>query len=63
MSLVFYDEEENNEKEVSIDYKDMFIEYEKNKQTLSEALTQMFKSSDVQEKSNRRISKRYIIKM
>ena len=26
----------------------MFIEYEKNKPTLSEALTQMFNSSDVQ---------------
>ena len=50
MSLFFYDEEENNEREVSIDnYKQMFIEYEENKPTLSEALTQMFKLSDVQE--------------
>ena len=49
MSLNFYNEEENNNKEVSIDnYKHMFIEYEKNKPTLSEALTQMFNSSDVQ---------------
>ena len=49
MSLIFYNEEENNNKEVSIDnYKHMFIEYEKNKPTLSEALIQMFNSSDAQ---------------
>ena len=49
MSLVYYNEEENNNREVSIDnYKNMFIEYEKKMPTLSEALTQMFSSSNVQ---------------
>ena len=48
MSHIFYNEEENNNNEDSIDnYKDMFIEYENNKPTLSEALTQMFNSSDI----------------
>ena len=48
MSHIFYNEEENNNNEDSIDnYKYMFIEYENNKPTLSEALTQMFNSSDV----------------
>ena len=46
MSLIFYAEEENNNKEESINnYKDIFMEYEKKMPTLSEALTQMFISS------------------
>ena len=46
MSLIFYSEEENNNKEESINnYKDMFLDYENKKPTLSEALTQMFISS------------------
>ena len=46
MSLIFYSEEENNNKEESINnYKDMFSNYENEKPTLSEALTQMFISS------------------
>jgi len=46
MSLIFYSEEENNIKEESINnYKDLFLNYENEKPTLSEALTQMFISS------------------
>ena len=46
MSLSFYSEEENNNKEESINnYKDMFLNYENENPTLSEALTQMFISS------------------
>ena len=46
MSLIFYSEEENNNKEESINnYKDLFLNYENEKPTLSEALTQMFISS------------------
>ena len=58
MSLDFYTEEENNDKEVSINnYKDMFIEYEKNKPTLSEALTQMFISSGAQSNQSEELVK------
>ena len=49
MSLIYYTEEENNNKEESINnYKDLFSNYETEKPTLSEALTQMFISSGAQ---------------
>ena len=54
MSLIYYTEEEDNNKEESINnYKDLFSNYETEKPTLSEALTQMFISSGAQpNKSN-----------
>jgi len=50
MSLNFFCEEEDNSKEESINnYKDLFSNYEKNLPTLSEALIQMFMSSNLNE--------------
>ena len=49
MSRNFYTEEEDNNKEESINnYKKLFSEYEKNLPSLSEALNQMFISSGVE---------------
>ena len=49
MSLIFYSEEEENQKEESIDkYKDLFDKYKNNSITLTDALTQMFTSSGVE---------------
>ena len=48
MSLIFYSEEEENQKEESIDrYKDLFNKYKGQSITLTEALTQMYQSSGV----------------
>ena len=48
MSLIFYSEEEENQKEESINkYKDLFDEYKNQTISLTEALTQMFTSSGV----------------
>ena len=48
MSLDFYCREEENTREESINrYKNIFTNYEKNPPSLSEALTQMFKSSNL----------------
>ena len=48
MSLDFYCKEEENTREESINrYKNLFRNYEKNPPSLSEALTQMFKSSNL----------------
>ena len=48
MSLIFYSEEEENQKEESIDkYKDLFNIYKDQSITLTEALTQMYTSSGV----------------
>ena len=50
MSLIYYSEEEDNNKEESINkYKDLFLDYEKKLPTLSEALNQMFQSSNLDE--------------
>ena len=50
MSLKFYCEEEDNNREESINnYKDLFADYENNIPTLSEALTQMFQSMNLNE--------------
>jgi len=50
MSLNFFCEEEDNSREESINnYKDLFSNYEKNLPTLSEALIQMFMSSNLNE--------------
>ena len=49
MSLIFYSEEEENQKEESINkYKDLFDEYKNQTISLTEALTQMFTSSGVE---------------
>jgi len=54
MSLIFYSEEEDNNKEESISkYKDMFLDYENKKPTLSEALTQMFISSGAEQNQSK----------
>ena len=46
MSIYFYDDNENVEKEESIDnYKNLFLEYYQKRPTLEEALDQMFISS------------------
>ena len=46
MSLNFYSEEEDNDKEESINnYKNLFLDYEKKTPSLKEALIQMFKSA------------------
>ena len=51
MSLDFYCKEEENTREESIDrYKNLFRNYEKNPPSLSEALVQMFKSSNLDSK-------------
>ena len=48
MSLIFYSEEDENQKEESIDkYKDLFNKYKDQSITLTEALTQMYTSSGV----------------
>ena len=48
MSLNFYTKEEENNKEESIDnYKYLFKDYEQKVPTLSDALFQMFKSSNL----------------
>ena len=48
MSLDFYCKEEENTREESIDrYKNLFRNYEQSPPSLSEALTQMFKSSNL----------------
>ena len=48
MSLNFYDEEEDNDREESVDnYKYLFSNYETNIPTLKEALIQLFKSSNI----------------
>ena len=48
MSLDFYCKEEENKREESINrYKYIFTNYEKNPPSLLEALTQMFKSSNL----------------
>ena len=48
MSLIFYSEEEENQKGESIDkYKDLFDKYKDQTITLTESLTQMFTSSGV----------------
>ena len=45
MSLIFYSEEEDNDREESVNkYKNLFSTYENNSPSLKEALTQMFKS-------------------
>ena len=50
MSLSFYCEEEDNNREESINnYKDLFSDYENNMPTLSEALNQMFQSANLNE--------------
>ena len=51
MSLYFYcQEEENNREEESINkYKNLFIDYESNLPTLKEALNQMFKFKGIED--------------
>ena len=56
MSLIFYSEEENNNKEESINnYKDMFMDYENKMPTLSEALSQMFILSGAQQNKSKEL--------
>ena len=63
MSLIYYSEEEENNKEESINkYKDLFLEYEKNLPTLSEALKQMFISYGANEKKSDELTKDIISK-
>ena len=51
MSLNFYCKEEENSREESINkYKNLFINYDKMTPSLSEALSQMFKSSELDDK-------------
>ena len=51
MSLNFYIEEEDNSKEESLNnYKNLFLKYENNLPTLTEALNQMFKSKNLDNK-------------
>ena len=51
MSLNFYCEEEENDREESINkYKNIFINFDKKTPSLSEALTQMFESSELDKK-------------
>ena len=53
MSLIYYDEEEDNSKEESINnYKNLFDEYEKKLPTLSEALNQMFIAAGASEEKS-----------
>ena len=50
MSLIYYSEEEDNNKEESINkYKDFFLDYKNKSPTLSEALNQMFQSANLDE--------------
>ena len=56
MSRNFYTEEEDNNKQESINnYKKLFLEYEKNLPSLSEALNQMFISSGAEEKKSKEL--------
>ena len=49
MSLNFYCEEEENNREESINkYKNLFANYESNSPSLSEALIQMFESCELE---------------
>ena len=55
MSLIYYSEEEDNNKEESINkYKDLFLDYEKKLPTLSEALNQMFISAGANTKKSKK---------
>ena len=48
MSLNYYNEEEDYKKEESVNnYKDLFISYEKELPSLTDALNQMFKSKNL----------------
>ena len=47
MSLNFYCEEVSNREESANKYKDLFTNFEKNPPSFSEALTQMFTSSNL----------------
>ena len=52
MSLNFYTEEEDNNKEESIDnYKDLFLPFVDNSPSLSDALYQMFKSKNLEDEN------------
>ena len=63
MSLIFYSEEEDNNKEESINnYKDLFIEYEKKLPTLCEALNQLFISSGVDKIKSDKLVKDILLK-
>ena len=72
MSLIFYSEEEDNDREESVNkYKNLFSTYENNSPSLKEALTQMFKSiefsnykvaqlvEDILDKCKEKIDQRY----
>ena len=63
MSLIFYSEEENNNKEESINnYKEMFLDYENKNPTLSEALNQMFISSGAEINQSNELVKDILLK-
>ena len=51
MSLNFFCQEEENNREESINkYKNLFLSYENNNPSLKDALIQMFKSTDLENK-------------
>ena len=63
MSLDFYCEEEENNREESINkYKNIFINYENKPPTLKEALIQMFKSTNLDTKIVNNLTKDIITK-
>ena len=63
MSLNFYSEEEDNDKEESINnYKNLFLDYEKNIPSLKDALIQMFKSTNLDTKIVNNLTKDIITK-
>ena len=63
MSLIFYSEQEDNNKEESINkYKDLFINYEQKLPTLDEALNQMFISAGADEIKSDNLIKDILLK-
>ena len=63
MSLIFYSEQEDNNKEESINkYNDLFINYEQKLPTLEEALNQMFISSGAYKKKSDKLIKDILLK-
>ena len=63
MSLIFYSEQEDNNKEESINkYKDLFINYEQKLPTLEEALNQMFISAGADKIKSDKLIKDILLK-
>ena len=63
MSIIYYSEEEDNNKEESINkYKELFSEYKTQKPSLSDALEQMFLSAGANKNKSNDLTKDILLK-